>query len=185
MEEEKKDLKKVMLDRLTWDEMFMNIAILASQRSSCRYYKVGAVFIDRRKRIVSIGYNNSASGDYNCNECGCQKVDGDPETGEITPITRAVHAEINGILNSYDTSKLINSKLYITVFPCYECMKVLINAGIKEIVYLNEYIKFKTDGTQIKESEAMHLARRMGLNIRKYENNIHIGKIYVKELNQD
>lgn len=159
--------------------MFMNLAILASQRSACRYYKVGAVYVDERNRIISIGYNNSASGDYNCNECGCQKVEGDPETGEIIPITRAVHAEINGVLNSYDTSRLINSKLYITIFPCYECMKVLVNAGIKEIIYIEEYIKFKPDGTLVKEPAA-ELAKRMNIPFRKYQ-----GDILINKLNQD
>ena len=93
------DIKNPHLTRLSWDETFMNLALLVAQRTACRYHTVGAVFVDVNKRIVSLGYNGPSEGDYHCNEVGCAKVDGNPQTKKLERC-RGVHAEINGIINA-------------------------------------------------------------------------------------
>jgi len=160
--------------RLSWDETFMNLALLISQRTACRYHVVGAVFVDERKRIVSVGYNGPSEGDYHCTEVGCAKIDGNPKTKKLERC-RGVHAEINGIINSQNTSRLRGATLYSTFLPCYDCMKALNNAGIKEIVYNEIYRRIQTGGEKIEEeNEVWDLAERRGIKIRKYE-----GKVYL------
>lgn len=160
------------LRRLDWDEMFMNIALMAGKRTSCIYHKVGAVFIDNNHRIISIGYNGPCAGDVHCIEVGCAKIDGDPITGEIKPC-RGIHSEINAICNCADPSRLRNSILYVTVFPCYRCMKSLVNVGIRKIVYLEDYLRV-IPGTKERiktepEPEALALARRSNIIIEKFD----------------
>lgn len=166
-------LKNPKTSRLSWDEMFMNLAILASKRSACKFVETGAVYVDKYKRVISIGYNGPTEGDYHCIDVGCAKVDGDPKTGELRKC-RGAHAEINGIINAQDTRRLRGATLYSVVFPCYECMKALNNAGIREIVYYEEYERIKKGGKETeKEDEALELANRRGIKIRKYN-----GKVY-------
>lgn len=110
--------------------MFMNIAKEVSKRSTCKRRKVGAVLI-QENRIVSIGYNGSPSGLPHCEEIGCY-----PEHG----CQRTVHAESNCI--AFAARKGImteGSVIFTTLSPCKNCAKLLINAGIKEIVYDQEY----------------------------------------------
>ena len=166
-------LKKPKTSRLSWDELFMNLAILTAKRTACRYVETGAVYVDKNHRVISIGYNGPSEGDYHCIDVGCAKVDGDPQTGELKRC-RGAHAEINGIINAIDTSRLRGATLYSVTFPCYDCMKSLNNAGIKEIVYFEEYERIKKggEGTE-KENEARELADRRGIRIKKYT-----GKVY-------
>lgn len=139
-------------DRISWDEFFIEIAQTATKRTACLFHQVASVFVDDDHKIISIGYNGPSVGDYHCNEVGCAKVHGDPVTGEIKRC-RGVHSEINAIANAGDTRKLKGATLYITTFPCYDCMKVLNNLGIKRIVYLNEYLRV-LDGSDGKHKEA-------------------------------
>lgn len=157
--------------RLSWDEFFMQMATAVSERTACLFHKVGSVFVDDNHRIISLGYNGSSTGDYNCNEVGCAKVHGDPITGEIRRC-RGAHGEINAIINSGNTGRLRDSTLYITLFPCYDCMKALNNAGVKRIVYYEEYLRI-IDGSDGKkkesEPEAWELARKRGIIVDKYQ----------------
>jgi len=156
--------------RLSWDEFFMRIAIVATGRISCNFHHVASVYVDENNRIISIGYNGPSTGDYDGNEYGCAKVHGDPATGEIRRC-RGVHSEVNGIINAYDTARLKNATLYITQFPCYDCMKVLNNVGIKKIVYLHDYLRVKdgSDGSErIEEWEAVELAHRRGIILEQF-----------------
>lgn len=156
-------------NRLSWDETFMNLALITSKRSACLYYKVGAVFADENNRIISLGYNGPGEGDYHCNEVGCAKIDGNPETGKLEKC-RGVHAEINGIINAFDTKRLRGCKLYVTVFPCFSCMKTLNNVSIKEIIYLNDYIRIKEGGDETeREDQSADLAKRKGIILRQYK----------------
>ncbi|MGA2667048.1 MAG: dCMP deaminase family protein [Patescibacteria group bacterium] len=151
--------------RTSWDEFFMKIALTATERVACLFHKVASVFVDENHKIISIGYNGPSVGDYHCNEVGCAKVHGDPITGEIKRC-RGVHSEMNAIINAGDTSKLKGATLYITVFPCYDCMKALNNLGIKRIVYLDDYLRVLdgSDGTKKKaEPEARELAIKRGI----------------------
>jgi len=163
-------------ERINWDETFMNLAIMVSKRSACKFHETGCVFVDERKRIISMGYNGPTEGDYHCLEVGCAKVDGDPQTGKLKRC-RGAHAEINGIINAKDSRRLRNSTLYTVIFPCYDCMKALNNAGIKEIVYYENYERIKTGGEQKEEEgEAVELAERRNIKLRKFK-----GKVLLKE----
>lgn len=156
--------------RISWDEFFMQIAVVASQRTACIYYKVAAVFVDDLHRTIAIGYNGPGRGDTHCDEVGCPKVHGDAITGEIKRCN-AVHAEINAIINSGDTNQLRGSTLYTTVFPCYDCMKAMNNLGVKKIIYLNDYLRV-ADGSDgkavIAEPEARELAIKRGIIIEQF-----------------
>ena len=166
------NLKKfTKVERIGWDDLFMKMALTISERTACLFHKVGSVFVDNRNRIISLGYNGPVSGDYNCNEVGCAKVHGDPITGEIRRC-RGLHSEINGILNSGDPSRLRGSTLYITLFPCYDCMKAIVNAGITRIVYYDEYLRILdgSDGKKsVAEPEARELAGKKGIKVEKYQ----------------
>src|SRR3989304_37198 len=105
--------------RPSWDEMFMGIAEVLAARSSCIPHKIGAVFVDERNRVLSLGYNGPSRGDINCSEKGyCIKIDGDPKTGKIKRCNGA-HAEMNAIVNCGNTMRLKNSTLYSSLLPCY------------------------------------------------------------------
>ena len=151
--------------RISWDEFFMQIACTATERVACIYVKVAAVFVDDLHRTIAIGYNGPTRGDIHCDEVGCVKVHGDPISGEIKRCN-GIHAEINAIVNSGNTNQLRDSTLYITVFPCYDCMKALNNLGVKRIVYLNDYLRIPegSDGKPtIAEPEARELAMKRGI----------------------
>jgi len=160
--------------RLSWDEMFMNLAVLTSKRAACKFHETGSVFVDKNHRVVSMGYNGPTEDDLHCIEVGCAKVDGDPVTKKLKRC-RGAHAEINGIINAQDTQRLRGATLYSVLFPCYDCMKSLNNAGIKEIVYLEKYERIQTGGENFEEEdESIELAKRRNIKIRQYE-----GKKYV------
>lgn len=157
-------------ERISWDDFFMEIALTASKRTACIFHKVASVFVDSNHKIVSIGYNGPSTGDRHCNEVGCAKVHGDPIDGELKRC-RGAHSEVNGIINSGDTTRLKDSTLYITTFPCYDCMKVLNNVGVKRIVYYKEYLRILdgSDGTKkVAELEAWELAGRRNIKLEKY-----------------
>jgi dCMP deaminase len=123
-------------DYITWDEYFMGIALLSSQRSKDPSTQVGACIVNPEKKIVGVGYNGFPSG-----------LDDDelPWAREGTFLETkypyVCHAELNAILNS--TRDLKGCTIYVALFPCNECAKAIIQAGIKEIVYLSD----KYDGT--------------------------------------
>ncbi|MDO8592279.1 MAG: deaminase [bacterium] len=166
-------LKEPKTARLNKEELFMNMAILASKRTACRYVEAGAVYVDKNNRVISIGYNGPTEGDYHCIDVGCAKVDGDPQTKELKRC-RGAHAEMNGIGNAVDTTRLRGATLYSATFPCYDCMKSLNNVGIKEIIYFEEYERIKAGGKETeKEDEARELADRRGIKIKKYDGKVH------------
>ena len=149
----------------------MEIALTAAKRTACIFHKIASVFVDSNHRIISIGYNGPSTGDQHCNEAGCAKVHGDPETGKFHRC-RGAHSEVNAIINAGDTKRLRNSTLFITTFPCYDCMKALNNLGVTRIVYYNEYVRI-LDGTGGKgretEDEAWELASTRGMIVEKYK----------------
>lgn len=157
--------------RVSWDEFFMGIAMHAAKRTACLFHQVASVFVDKNHRIISIGYNGPSKNDLHCNEVGCAKIHGDPETGKIKRC-RGVHSEINAIINAGDTGKLKGATLYITTFPCYDCMKALNNLDVKKIIYLNEYLRIieGSDGKKkVAENEAKELAQKRGILIEKFK----------------
>lgn len=119
-------------DYITWDEYFMGVAILASQRSKDPSTQVGACIIDKDKRILSTGYNGFPKG------CSDDEFpwNRDEAVGD-TKYQYVVHAELNAILNA-SGKQLAGSTLYVGLFPCNECAKAIIQSGIKEIIYLSD-----------------------------------------------
>lgn len=166
VEKFKKDLKN---PRLTWDETFMNMAIVLTRRVSCIVVKTAAIFVDANHRVVSLGYNGPVAGTYNCDEVGCAKIHGNPKTGKLERC-RGAHAEVNGIINAVDPRALRGATLYSVKFPCFDCMKALANAGVKEIVYYEKYLRTVTGGEKFEEeTEATDLAKALKIKLRQYK----------------
>ena len=115
---------------INWDEYFMGVALLAAQRSKDPNTQVGACIVDDQNRILSTGYNGFPYG------CSDDVFPWDRE-GKDTKYPYVVHAELNAILNTRGKS-LAGSRIYVALFPCNECAKAIIQAGIKEVVYLSD-----------------------------------------------
>ena len=120
-----------MIKRIDWDQYFMVQAALLASRSTCKRLSVGAVLV-RDKRIIAGGYNGSVSGDDHCIDEGCYLRDGH--------CVRTIHAEMNAILQCARFGMSTDgASLYVTDFPCLQCTKSLLQAGIKEINYIRNY----------------------------------------------
>ena len=116
-------------DYLSWDEYFMGIAELSARRSKDPSTQVGACIVDDNNKIMSVGYNGMPKA------CSDDEFPWDREGGQLeTKYFFVCHAELNAILN-YRGGSLEGSRLYATLFPCNECAKAIIQAGIKEIIY--------------------------------------------------
>lgn len=117
----------------------MKAAILVSERSTCLRRKVGAVLV-KDKRILATGYNGAPSGIDHCDQRGCLRKELNIPSGQRHEICRGLHAEQNVILQAaYHGVSAQNSSLYITNAPCSICAKMILNAGIKEVVIFDEY----------------------------------------------
>ena len=116
-----------MPNRLSWQDYFMANAELISKRSTCDRAFVGAVLV-KDKRIIATGYNGGVSETDNCNEVGHYMEDGH--------CIRTVHAEMNALIQcAKEGISTKNTEIYVTHFPCNECAKAIIQAGIKTLVY--------------------------------------------------
>lgn len=124
---------------ITWEEFFMLTAIVASQRSKDPHTQVGACFADKNNRILSVGYNGATAG-YDDDEFPW----GTSDDIRCDKHTFVCHAESNAILNYRGSLKdLQDSTVYVTLFPCNECAKLLAQVGVGQVVYLSD----KYDGT--------------------------------------
>ena len=125
--------------RPSWDEYFLEMANLVAKRSTCLRRSVGAVLV-KEKRILATGYNGAPSGLKHCFEIGCMRQKLKVPSGERHELCRALHAEQNALIQSslYGIS-VKGSTLYSTTQPCVICAKMLINAGIIEIVIAEGY----------------------------------------------
>lgn len=136
-------------DYITWDEYFMGVAVLSAKRSKDPSTQVGACIVSSDNKILSMGYNGFPSG---CSDdefpWGNESQEDDPYNAKYLYST---HGELNAILNYRGTS-LEGSKLYVTLFPCNECAKAIIQAGIRTIVYAED--KY-ADTAQVKASKRM------------------------------
>lgn len=125
--------------RPDWDEYFMQIAKIVSLRSNCMKRKVAAVIV-KDKRIISTGYNGTPRGVKNCNEGGCPRCNSFADSGASLGECLCSHAEENSIVQAaYHGISVKGSMLYSTFSPCLICTKMIINAGIVEVVYNLEY----------------------------------------------
>ncbi|KRL94711.1 ComE operon protein 2 [Levilactobacillus hammesii] len=118
-------------ERIPWDQYFMLQALVISTRSTCNRLSVGATLV-RDKRIIAAGYNGSVSGDDHCLDEGCYLVDGH--------CVRTIHAEMNAILQCAKFGEATDgAEIYVTDFPCLQCTKMLLQAGIRKITYMRNY----------------------------------------------
>jgi len=147
--------------RPTWDETFMEVARVFARRSACKHYQVGAVFV-RGKNLLQVGYNGPTKGLNNhCIEIGCAKEINNRMLPAGSKMCRGAHAEMNAIANAASLGvNLSNSTVYCAWSPCYDCAKHLVNLGIVEFVYADEY---KEEFPQVKE-----LFKEAGIKLRQF-----------------
>jgi dCMP deaminase len=143
--------------RPDWDSYFMKIASAVSERSTCDRAMVGCVLV-RDKRILTTGFNGSPAGQDHCDEIGHLMVDGH--------CVRTIHAETNAIIQAaLHGVSTRDAMCYVTHFPCINCTKALINAGISRIVYGEAY---RTD------ENAMSFLKAAGIEIVQHTNGFQI-----------
>ena len=124
---------------ISWDEYFMGMAVLSALRSKDPSTQVGAVIVNEEKKVVSIGYNGMPR--------NIKDEDLTWEKGEglNSKYLYVCHAELNAILNARNGASLNNCTVYVTLFPCNECTKALIQVGIKKVVYLDNKYAYTTE----------------------------------------
>jgi len=139
---------------LSWEEYFMGIAALSAMRSKDPNTQVGACIVNDDNRIVSIGYNGFPRG--LSDDIFPWKNEGDILTSKYAYV---VHAEANAILNARNT--VFGTKIYVTLFPCHECSKLIIQSGIKEIIYAdNKYENTSSHVAALKMLDAANVKYR-------------------------
>ena len=129
-----KEINKQRKEHLSWDEYFMGVAKLSALRSKDPNTQVGACIVSDDNRILSIGYNGAPNGFDD------KYFPWDREGNNLdTKYFYVCHAEMNAILNFRGTKKdLENAKIYVDLFPCNECAKLIIQSGIKKVIYLSD-----------------------------------------------
>lgn len=138
--------------RPDWDTYFMEIIQVVKRRSNCLRRQVAALIVKER-RIISTGYNGTPSGIRNCNEGGCPRCASQAPSGEQLGDCICAHAEENAIVQAaYHGVALKDSVLYCTESPCLLCAKMIITAGIKEVVYGNDYPRSRQVTALFKEA---------------------------------
>lgn len=149
-----KDEKKL---RPTWDEYFMKVASLVAERSTCLRHHIGAIIV-KGKRILTTGYNGAAKGVKDCLELGCLRDELGIESGTRQEICRAIHAEQNAIIQAgVHGINISGSILYCTHTPCMICAKMIVNAGINEVISYHDYA----------DEEARKFLDKAGIKLRK------------------
>ncbi len=144
--------------RPSWDAYFMDIASLVARRSTCLRRAVGAVIV-KDKRILSTGYNGAPSGIAHCCETGCLRERLSVPSGERHELCRGIHAEQNAIIQAaYHGVSIRDATLYCTNLPCSICAKMIINAGIRSIVYLSGYA----------DAMSEEMLREAGVTVRRF-----------------
>lgn len=148
--------------RPTWDEYFMEIVELIKTRSTCIRRQVGALIV-KDKRIVATGYNGAPMGCRHCQEVGCIRQELDIPPGQRHELCRGIHAEQNAIIQAaYTGVSVKDSILYVTTQPCSLCAKMIINAGIKKIVFKGDY----------PDELSMSMLKEAGIRVVKFEPHI-------------
>lgn len=145
-------------DYITWDEYFMGVALLSGMRSKDPNTQVGACIVSDDNKILSMGYNGFPLG------CSDEEFPWEREGETVdTKYAYVTHSELNAILN-YRGGSLVGAKLYVSLFPCNECAKAIIQSGIKTVIY---------DVDKYADSPASIASRRMfdaaGVEYRRYK----------------
>jgi dCMP deaminase len=144
--------------RPSWDEYFMEIVELIKSRSTCLRRQVGALIV-KDKRILSTGYNGAPSNCPHCTDIGCLRDELKIPSGQRHELCRAIHAEQNAIVQAaYSGTSLKDGTLYVTHQPCSLCAKLIINAGIRKIIFKGEY----------PDDLAMSILKEAGIRVVKY-----------------
>lgn len=145
--------------RPSWDEYFMDITKRVATRSTCLRRAVGAILV-HDKRIIASGYNGGPTGLAHCLDIGCLREKLGIPSGQQHELCRGIHAEQNAIIQAarYGVS-IEGATLYCTTQPCTQCTKMLINAGIAEIVYAEGY----------PDDLARELLDESGIVVRRFE----------------
>lgn len=126
-------MKTKRTDYISWEEYFMAIAQLSARRSKDPSTQVGACIVNTKKRIIGIGYNGFPTG------CSDDELPWDREGDFLdTKYPYVCHAEMNAISNSSNKPDLDGASMYVSLFPCNECAKLIVQVGIKEVVYLSD-----------------------------------------------
>ncbi len=157
-----KVLKRLMgqLERPDWDEYFMKMAKVASLRSNCVKRKVAAVIV-RDRRVISTGYNGTPRGTRNCFEGGCPRCNDLADSGTRLEECLCSHGEENAITQAaFHGVSVKDGTLYTTFAPCLTCTKMIINAGILEVVYNQDYPLNET---------SFKLLQEAGVECRQYQ----------------
>ena len=151
--------------RPSWDEYFIKIASLTSERSNCIKRKVGCIIV-KDKRILSLGYNGTPVGTENCYTGGCKRCmdqylqENIDSSAKNLDLCMCMHAEENALLfNTKDD--LQGSTMYVTLIPCISCVKKILQCKIKRVVYIDNYLKQLDD-----QSESILL--KNGIEIHKW-----------------
>lgn len=119
------------MKRPDWDEYFLKLAMLASERATCPRMHCGCVLV-RNKHVIATGYNGSIPGDDHCEDVGCMIVD--------NHCIRTVHAEMNALMQAARRGHAVDGATsYVTNMPCTTCAKALVNAGVKRVVIFSDY----------------------------------------------
>jgi dCMP deaminase len=127
------------MQRPSWDEYFMEITHLVARRTTCLRRQVGAVIVKDRN-ILATGYNGAPSGVAHCLDTGCLREQLQIPSGERHELCRGLHAEQNAIIQAAKHGTNIDgSTLYCTTHPCIICVKMIINAGIRRVVFAEGY----------------------------------------------
>ncbi len=139
------------MGRVSWERYFMNLAVQAATRSTCPRKHVGAVIV-RDKTVLSTGYNGSLRGAPHCDEVGCLMENGH--------CIRTVHAEANAIIQAARHGiRLEGAEIYVTASPCFNCFKLIVNAGIRKIYY----------GEFYRDERVLAFAEELGIEL------VHLG----------
>lgn len=145
-------------DYITWDEYFMGVAKLAGFRSKDPNSQVGSCIVSKDNKILSMGYNGFPRG------CSDDEFPWGREGDTLdTKYVYVTHSELNAILN-YRGGNLEGAKLYVSLFPCNECAKAIIQCGIKEVIYDDD----KYAGTP-SVIASKRMLKASGIIVRKYE----------------
>lgn len=144
--------------RLSWDEYFMEITKLVARRSTCIRRQVGAILVKSRK-ILATGYNGAPAGLDHCIDVGCLRQELNVPSGERHELCRGLHAEQNAIIQAaFHGVSIRGATVYCTNLPCSICIKMIINAGIKNVVYLDGYA----------DDLSLELIQRSGVKLTKF-----------------
>ncbi|MBQ3342434.1 MAG: dCMP deaminase family protein [Kiritimatiellae bacterium] len=160
--------------RPSWDEYFLRLAKDVSTRSNCSRRKVGAVIV-KDNHIVATGYNGTPAKTTNCFDGGCPRCNGEHKTGEKLDECLCVHAEQNAICQAAKHGNCIDGgKIYVTCSPCLTCLKLIINSGIKEVIFGEWYRQFN--------DQEKKLVEESGIKVKMYESVVISNEEYIDGL---